>query len=175
MKHRASWLAKSGKLAFIALASAALAACGISPEQDRAAIEKGILSTPGAEELWQTIKDEYPDEFDDLLDRVQALNTSERLDRSKPEAIGAQWLQEFFTQIGADAVKAPAAELIAWAKVEHEMYVALQSSAVAQCGQMAMGQWIFIREDNEVAQSAIAKRNAAMVRAAAAGKATPQI
>ncbi len=175
MTGRKHWMQKARRMAVVGFATVWLAACGLTPEQDRAAIEKGILETPGAEELWRTIKAEYPQEFDELVSRVQALDFSERLDQSKAEEIGAAWLREFFSKIGPDTVKAPAEELITWSKVEHELYATLQRSAVVECGKMAMGQWIYIDDGNAAATAAIARRNAAMVRASAAGRDNPQV
>lgn len=163
-----------GKLAIIGAACAVMAACGMTPEQDRAAIESDILSTPGSAGLWQTIKDEYPEDFDALVGQIQALDMSERLDPSKGEEIGKVWLQEFFERIGPDSVKAPAAELLVWSATEHELYATLQRSAVNECAAMTMGQWIYVDDGNAPVTAAIARRNAAMVRASAAGRNDPQ-
>ena len=158
----------------IGIAGVLLASCGFTAEQDRAAIEEGILSTPGSAELWSTIKAEYPEDFAVLVDRVQALDFTERRDESKSEEIGKVWLQEFFDRIAPDSVKAPAEQLLLWSASEHELYSALQRSSVNDCAAMTMGQWIFIDESNTLATSAIARRNTAMVRAAAAGRDNPQ-
>ena len=99
---------------------------------------------------------------------------SELADAARAEEIGAQWLREFFDRIGADSVKAPAAEMIAWSAAEHELYAALQRSSVPDCAAMTMGEWIFIEDSSSATAAAIARRNAAMVRAAAAGRDNPQ-
>jgi len=169
-----NWLKTARRISVIGMASAILASCGLSPEQDRAAIEEGILSTPSTQELWQTIKAEYPEDFNTLIDRLQALELHERRDESNSEEIGKAWLQEFFDRIGPDSVKAPAEQLLMWSASEQELYSALQRSSVTDCAAMTMGQWIFIDESNTIATSAIGRRNAAMVRAAAAGRDDPQ-
>lgn len=174
MMGQTNWMKNSWKLAVIGASSAMLAACNMTPEQDRAAIESEILATPGSADLWQTIKDEYPEDFDVLVGQIQALDMSERLDPSKGEEIGKVWLQQFFERIGPDSVKAPAAELLVWSATEHELYATLQRSAVTECAAMTMGQWIFVDDGNAPVTAAIARRNAAMVRASAAGRNDPQ-
>lgn len=169
-----NWLGHARRASMIGLASLALAACGITPEQDRAAIEEGILSTPGTQELWQTIKREYPEDFRTLVDRLQALDYSQRTDDSVSEEIGKAWLQEFFDRIAPDSVKAPAEQLLQWSASEQELYSVLQRASVNDCAAMTMGQWIFVDESNTLLTGAIARRNAAMVRSAAAGRDNPQ-
>lgn len=164
-----------GRIALIGTAVCALVACGLSPEDEAAAIERDILATPGAETLWRTIKDEYPQEFDALVSDVQALDWVEQRDTARVEQIGADWLRAFFIKIAPDAVKAPGPELIAWRAAEYDLYATLQRGAVAQCASMTMGDWIMIEQDNAAATAAIARRNTAMVRASAAGRDDPQI
>ncbi len=171
---RTKQIARSRKCTVVGALSLTLAACGLSPESDRAAIEKGILETPGAEELWQTVKQEYPDDFDALLDQLQELDLAERLDESRAEEIGAAWLQSFFAEITPNAIRAPAEQMIAWSTAEKELYATLQRSDVEQCAAITMGQWIFIEDENAVGKAAVSRRNAAMVRASAAGRDTPQ-
>lgn len=74
-----------GRIALIGTAVCALVACGLSPEDEAAAIERDILATPGAETLWRTIKDEYPQEFDALVSDVQALDWVEQRDTARVE------------------------------------------------------------------------------------------
>lgn len=171
---RSDWLRLGGKAAVAAAAALMLAGCGPSPTSDRAAIEQGILDTPGAQELWATIKQEYPQEFGALVDQLQERDQAEGLDESKSEEIGAAWLRTFFAEITPDAVKAPADQIIAWSTAERDLYETLQRSDTAQCAAITMGEWIFIEEENAVGQAAVARRNAAMVRASAAGRADPQ-
>lgn len=168
------WIGKTRRAGLIVAACGLLAACGFSPEQDRAAIERDILATPGGQELWRTIREEYPQDFDALVGQIQALDFGERRDAAKVEQIGTKWLQQFFDRITPHAVKAPAEPLIAWSATEAALYSTLQRGAVNDCAAMTMGKWIFIDESNVAATSAIARRNAAMVRASAAGRADPQ-
>lgn len=165
---------KTGRLTLAGVLALTLSACGLSPESNRAAIEKGILETPGAEELWQTVKQEYPEDFGALLDQLQELDLAERLDEGKVEEIGAAWLQSFFTEIAPNAVKAPAEQMIAWSTAEKELYATLQRSDIEKCAAITMGQWIFIEDENAVGKAAVSRRNAAMVRASAAGRDDPQ-
>ncbi|WP_299191316.1 hypothetical protein [uncultured Erythrobacter sp.] len=171
---KANWFKHARRVSMVGLASIMLAACGLTPEQDRAAIEEGILTTPGGQELWQTIKREYPEDFGNLIDRLQALDFSQRRDDSVSEEIGKVWLQEFFGKIAPDSVKAPAEQLLQWSASEQELYAVLQRSSVNDCAAMTMGQWIFVDESNTLVTGAIARRNAAMVRSAAAGRDNPQ-
>ena len=162
------------KPALIALGCIGLAACQPSPEQDRAQIERDILATPGSEELWGTIKREYPADFGVLVDRVQALDNAQRRDPANSKAIGEEWRQEFFIRIAPDSVKAPAEEMLAWSAAEAQLYSNLQVSALEACADLTMGRWVFIDESNVAASRAVEQRNAAMVRAAAAGRDDPQ-
>ena len=168
------WLDKVRGTVVMGMACVALASCGVTAEQDAAAIERDILATPGAEELWQTIKQEYPEDFDALVGQVQKLDFTERRDTALLEQIGADWLRSFFDRITPSAVKAPAAEIIAWSAAEHQLYATLQRGAVKECAAMTMGEWIFIDDANAAATAAIARRNAAMVRASAEGTRDPQ-
>ena len=122
--------------------SLAVNACSMSPEQEAAAIERGILESPGAEVLWATIKEEYPQDFAELIARVQALDNAERFNEQKTKEVGAQWLQDFFARITPDAVKAPQEELLTWSATEAELYQTLQRNAPAECAAMTMGQWL---------------------------------
>lgn len=169
-----SWFSKANRIVWIAAASAVLAACSLSPEADAAAIEADILSTPGSEELWSAIKLEYPEDFAALVAQIQALDFSERRDATKVEQVGATWLRRFFDRITADAVRAPAAELVQWSLEERQLYRTLQANAENECAAMTMGEWIFVDQSNIPVSRAIARRNAAMVRASAAGKRDPQ-
>ncbi len=174
MRHT-NGLAGVCKLALFGAAYALLSACSLTPEQEAAAIEEGILSTPGAEELWATIKTEYPEDLAMLVQQLQEADVAEIGNEELGEQIGAAWLRDFFSRIGPDSVKAPAAELIVWSATEGELYTTLQRSAVNECAAMTMGEWIFVDAANTVATAAIARRNAAMVRASAAGRDNPQI
>lgn len=149
-------------------------ACSLSPEQKAAAIEEGILGTPGAENLWATIKEEYPDDFAELVGRAQQLDLSASNYEEMSKQVGAVWSQEFFAKIGGDSVKAPAEQLIAWSAAESDLYQTLQRSSVDHCGAMTMGEWVTIDDDNGRATAAIARRNEALVRASAAGRDNPQ-
>ena len=170
MTKRVSW----AKLAIITSACAVLSACSMTPEEKAAAIEEGILATPGAENLWAAIKEEYPDDFTDLIARAQELDLNADDYEDLSRQVGAVWSQEFFARIGADSVKAPAAELLEWSGAESELYQTLQRSAPDQCGAMTMGEWVMIDDGNVRATAAIAKRNEALVRASAAGRDNPQ-
>jgi len=158
----------------LALGCLALAACQPSPEEDRANIERDILSTPGSEELWGAIKREYPEDFAQLIDRIQALNSTERRSEDMGKEIGQAWLKEFFAKIAPDSVKAPAEQLLVWSAAEAEVYAALQRSAPAECAKMTLGDWILIDDRDVTATTAISARNLAVVRAAAAGRDNPQ-
>jgi len=170
MTKRTSW----AKLALITSACAVLSACGMTPEQKAAAIEDGILATPGAEDLWATIKQEYPNDFADLVGRAQELDISAENYEELSLQIGAVWSQEFFARIGLDSVKAPGPELLTWSSAESELYQTLQRSAPEQCAAMTMGEWVMIDDGNARATAAIARRNEALVKASAAGRDDPQ-
>lgn len=174
MTGRNNGLAQGRPWLAIGAACALLAGCNVSREDEAAAIEAEILATPGAQDLWETIKAEYPDDFDALVAQLQALDFADRRDEVRVEQIGADWLRAFFDRITPMAVKAPAPELIAWSAAEHDLYRTLQRGAVNECAAMTMGEWIFIEDSNAAATSAIARRNAAMVRASAAGERDPQ-
>lgn len=173
MGHR-NWILRAQKLALIGATALSLAGCEMIAEQDRAQIERDILSTPGTQGLWQAIKEEYPDDFAQLVDRIHELDFQQRSDERLGEEIGKQWLQEFYDRIAPDTVRAPAAELLAWSEQEFELYAELQRSSLSDCASMSMGEWIFIDPSNITATAAITRRNTAMVRAAAAGRDDPQ-
>ena len=175
MEHERSWLGKARRALMTGAVCAMLAGCGATAEQDRAAIERDILGTPGAQDLWATVKEEFPEDFNALVDQVQALDFVERRDAERVKQIGADWLRGFFDRITPLAVKAPADELIAWSAAEYQLYATLQRGAVRECAAMTMGEWIFIEPSNAAATAALARRNAAMVRASAAGKRDPQV
>ncbi|AWW73856.1 hypothetical protein CD351_05385 [Erythrobacter sp. KY5] len=151
----------------------ALAACSAGPESERSAIEASILGTPGQEELWRTIMEEYPEDFAALVKEIETLDEKQRSDEAAIEAIGARWVQAFFERVAPDAVRSPPRQLLAWSKAEHALYTSLQSAAKQQCARLTMGEWITIDPDNQEATAAIARRNAAMVRAASAGRQMP--
>lgn len=174
MIERGNRLGKARKRAAIGAMVLLLAGCGVTPEQDAAAIERDILATPGAQDLWRTIKQEYPEDFDQLVARIQALDYSERRDETKTEEIGGTFLIEFIDRIAPDAVKAPAPELLAWSKAESDLYATLQRGEVSQCAALTMGRSIQVDPTNAVAVSAIARRTGAIVRAAAAASRDPQ-
>ncbi|MFU7528799.1 hypothetical protein [Qipengyuania sp. ASV99] len=167
-------IARALQIALIGTLGMVLCACGMTPQDEAEAVERGILQTPGAEKLWAAIKAEYPEDFAILVERIRNASPAELADAARAEAIGAQWLREFFDRISADSVKAPAAEMIAWSAAEHELYAALQRSSVPDCAAMTMGEWIFIEDSGSATAAAIARRNEAMVRAAAAGRDDPQ-
>lgn len=160
-------------LPLVAAATLLLTGCGTAPEEEVAAIERGILETPGAQELWHTIKAEYPDAFAGLVSEIRAMDLEARGDAARIETVGAQWLQRFFADIALDAVIAPPPELIDWSAAESDLYRVLADNSQDQCANMTMGEWIVVgRQESELA-GAIAQRNAAMVRAAAAGRDDP--
>ncbi len=182
MTGRKYWRGKARVMVLIA-ATASLTACGMTPDEEAAAIEKSIMETAGADELWAAVKEQYPDDLADLVSRLQAANAALGNGTNRGEnpnaeelgkEIGAEWLREFFERIGPDAVKAPAAQLIVWSASESALYTALQRSAVSECAAMTMGQWILIDPSDVAATAAISRRNAAMVRASAAGRDNPQ-
>jgi hypothetical protein len=161
-------------IAAMAGACALIAGCGLSPEQEADAIEQGILSSPGSEDLWATIKTHYPDDFADLVGRLRALDAQERTDNARTEAVAAEWLRDFFARIGPDAVKAPPKAMLTWSTTEGELYAALQRASQDQCAAMTMGEWVYVDDKQGAVAAAITRRNAAMVRAAAAGRDTPE-
>ena len=165
----------SSRNRLIACAAAVLlAGCGMTPEEEAKQIEEGLLATPGAEEHWRTIKEEFPDDFAALVAKVQALDDADRGDEAKLIEIGANWMLEFQTRILPDAVKAPPKELLAWSAAEGDLYATLQRGAVEQCAQLTMGQSIRIDQSNAVATAAMARRNLAIIRASAAAMRDPQ-
>jgi len=153
---------------------ALLSACALSPEADAAAIERDILETPGAGVQWQAIKEEFPQEFAQLVSQIQALDMSERRQAGRVAEVGTIWLKDFFVRVAPDAVRAPDGQLIAWSSAESEFFTALQASSEGACANYTMGDWIEVDERDLVTISAMARRNAAMVRAAAAGRRNPQ-
>lgn len=175
MRDFGTWLDRGRKWLLLGAACTALAGCEASREAEAEQIERDILATPNAKQLWRTIKDEYPQDFDALVARLQDLDYPERGDKARVEQIAADWLRDFFERVTPYAVQAPASELIAWSTSESELYEVLQRGAVDDCAAMTMGEWIYIEESNAAATAAIARRNAAMVRASAAGKANPQV
>lgn len=150
-----------------------LTACGTAPDKELAAIERGILETPGAKDLWTTIKAEYPDHFASLVERIRAMDIEASGASAQIEAEGAKWLQGFFAEIAPDAVAAPPDALIGWSAAESALYSALAESSVQQCAAMTMGDWIVVGRDKAQLAAAIADRNTAMVRAASAGRDDP--
>lgn len=158
----------------LAGACALISGCGLTPEQEADAIEQGILSSPGSEDLWATIETHYPDDFADLVGRLRALDNQERADATRTEAVAAEWLREFFARIGTDAVKAPPKAMLVWSATEGELYSALQRASQDQCAAMTMGEWVYVDDKQGAVAAAITRRNAAMVRAAAAGRDTPE-
>ncbi len=166
------WLSGARGAALLAFA-ASLAACGMTPEDERAAIERDIMNAAEGAELFAVIKQEYPDDIDNLVSQIQAVPVSDRSE-SRGRDIGAQWLQEFMIRIGPDAVKAPADPLLVWSATEAELYETLQRSAQAECATMTMGGWVILEDENAAARSAIQRRNTAMIRSAAAGRDNPQ-
>lgn len=151
-----------------------LAACNPLPADESAAIERNILATPGQQELFRTIKQEYPQDFAALVAEIETLDPVQRNNDAWISQVGSRWLQRFFRQISPDAVRAPEPQLLEWSAAEHRLYATLQREAVEQCAGMTMGQWITVDPSIASATEAISRRNAAMVRAAAAGKADPQ-
>jgi len=169
MRHKA--LTKPATL--LAAIACTLAACGTTPEQEREAIERELLSVSEGAELFEVVKEEYPEDIEALVDQVQALSMTERNGQRGAE-VGASWVQEFLTRIAPDAVKSPAAEMLVWSATEAELYQTLQRSAETECASMTLGEWVTIEDDNTAARAAIQRRNTAMVRAAAAGRDDPQ-
>lgn len=162
------------RLALIAIASALLGACGMTPDQEASAIEQGILAEPSMQELFTTIRTNYPEDFAILVQQLQDANIATPGNEALSEEISAAWLQEFFAKVGPDSVRAPSAELIAWSLTEGELYAALQRSSANECAAMTMGEWVLVDESNVAASAAIVRRNTAMVRASAAGRDNPQ-
>ena len=161
------------KLALMTALGVLIAGCSMTPEEEAAAIERELLELPDGGDLFGAIKEEYPEDLADLVDRVQGLSLAER-NGTAGQQLGTQFIQEFMTKIGPEAVRAPAEELLIWSATEAELYEALQRSATEACANMTMGSWVFIDEDNKVARAAIQRRNVAMIRAAAAGRDDPQ-
>ena len=151
----------------------ALASCDQMAGDPGATIERNILDTPGQEELWLTIKQEYPRDFAQLVSEIESLQPSQRRDNAIIERLGAEWLQGFFATISPDAVRAPAPQLLAWSEAEHALYASLQDGAVSQCARLTMGDWITVDPEDAAITAAIARRNAAMVRSASAGRQSP--
>lgn len=162
------------KTVLVGVACAMVWACGPIPGDEADAIEQGILATPGAEDLWATIKAQYPDDFAALVEQVRALSPEEQADPDRAEQVGADWLRDFFARIGPDAVRAPAEQLLIWSATEGELYTSLQRASVQDCAAMTMGEWIMVDDKAGAVTAAIARRNAAMVRASAAGRDDPQ-
>ena len=164
---------RRARIAFAGAIALGLAGCGLTPEQDREAIERGLFEESTGAELFKVIRDTYPDDVNALVTQLQELPLAERSE-ARGREIGAAWLQDFMTRIGPDAVKAPAEPLLVWSATEAELYEALQRSATEACATMTMGGWVFVDEANIAAQAAIQRRNTAMVKAAAAGRDDPQ-
>ncbi len=172
MKRHRNWAFAARGFAWTA-AALSLAACGVPPDDERAAIEREFLNSAESGELFAVIKQEYPDQIDELISQIQAVPAAERSEERGQE-IGAQWLLAFMEQIGPDAVKAPADTLLVWSATEAELYEALQRSAPEDCAKMTMGGLVMLDDSNNAARAAIERRNAAMVRSAASGRDDPQ-
>lgn len=174
MKHRNGWLSKLRALVLAGATCALVAGCTPSPEEEAAQIERDILATPGQEQLWRTIKAEYPQDFDALIAQLQALDFGERRDEERVNSVGTGWLIAFLDRIAPTTVMAPPAELLAWSATERDLFAVLQRGAVSECAAMTMGQAITVDQSNAAATAAIGRRNLAFVRAAAAGRRDPQ-
>ena len=161
-------------LLLIGAGSVLLSGCEVSREQEAAQIESEILATPGAEQLYRTIKDEYPEDFDRLVAQYLSLDFSERRNQNRLDEVATTWLLGFLDQVVSDAIKAPASEMLAWSAAEHDLYSTLQRGAVRECAALTMGQSITVDESNAAAIAAITRRNHALVRASAAGRDDPQ-
>ncbi|MEM7780056.1 MAG: hypothetical protein AAF697_06675 [Pseudomonadota bacterium] len=174
MTFRTTAIRTITRVLFACGAAASIAACGLSPEEEAAAIEKGIMQNPESRELWSTIKTEYPQDFDALITQIQALGISGMQDEERVREVSLQWLQNFFAKIGPDTVKAPASDLLAMSAAEAEFFQTMQTAAVEQCAAMAVGQFVLVDPNNAIAAGAMTDRNTAMIRAAVAGRANPQ-
>lgn len=160
-------------IAAAACLSLSLSACGITPDEERAAVERGILTSPDSGQLFAVIKEEYPEELDDLITQILAVPAAE-MTETRAQDLGAEWIQTFMIEIAPDAVQAPADTLLIWSAVEAELYETLQRSAEDDCAKMTMGGWVVLAGENTAARAAIERRSIAMVRAAAAGRDDPQ-
>ncbi|MHA7819309.1 MAG: hypothetical protein ACX930_06660 [Erythrobacter sp.] len=174
MTARTNFLAGARAIVTVGAACVLLTGCNVSREQEAAQIERDILATPGQQQLWRTIKDEYPQDFDTLIAQLQALDFDERRDEGRIEAVGTDWLLNFLDRIAPSAVIAPPAEILSWSETERDLYAVLQRGAVDECAAMTMGQPITVQRSNAAASAAIARRNLAFVQAAAAGRRDPQ-
>lgn len=174
MTERRNWRAGARALLMGGAACLLLASCNVSREQEAEHIERDILATPGQQQLWRTIKDEYPQDFDALIEQLQSLDFQERRDEARIEAVGTDWLLNFLDRIAPSAVTAPPAEILSWSATERDLYSVLQRGAIEECAAMTMGQPITVQRSNAAATAAIARRNLAFVQAAAAGRRDPQ-
>ncbi len=170
---RSNWTTNFRTATGLTALALALSACGVTPEQERAEIERTLVEDSEGAELFAVIQKEYPDDLNALLDQLQDVDPTNR-NEARGKEIGAAWLQDFMTRIGPDAVKAPADALLVWSATEAELYETLQRGAESECATMTMGGWVMVEGSNTVVQSAIQRRNTAMVKAAAAGRDDPQ-
>ena len=166
--------ARTRRRAVLGAVALLLAGCNMSPEQDAAAIERDILGTPGTFDLWPTIKEEYPEDFAQLIAQIQALDYKDRNNPDVTKQIGGTFLIDLIARIAPDAVRAPAPELLAWSRAESNLYATLKRGAVSECASLTMGKPIFVNQSNAAATSAIARRTVAIIRAAAAAGRDPQ-
>ncbi len=170
---RSTWTTNLRTASALTALVLALSACGATPEQERAELERTLVEESEGAELFAVIQEEYPEDLSVLLDQLQNVDSADR-NEARGKEIGAAWLQDFMTRIGPDAVKAPADALLVWSATEAELYKTLQRGAQSECATMTMGGWVMVEEGNAVVQAAIQRRNTAMVRSAAAGRDDPQ-
>ena len=164
---------RTAKTIGVGLLAIAAVACGVSPDDDREAIERDLFEESTGAELFTVIRDTYPGDVEVLVSQIQQVPTAQR-NGERGKELSAAWLQDFMTRIAPDAIKAPADPLLVWSAAEAELYETLQRSATEACATMTMGGWVSVDEENIAAQAAIQRRNTAMVKAAAAGRDDPQ-
>ena len=112
------------------LLAAALAGCGVTPEQEARAIEEGIMENPANREMWQAIKANYPDDFARLITRLQALPAAQKRNEAAVTAASGRWMIEFQEAITPDALADPRDQLLALGDANLALFKALQRAVL---------------------------------------------
>ncbi|MEL6530629.1 MAG: hypothetical protein AAFQ27_11755, partial [Pseudomonadota bacterium] len=157
------------------VATAALSACSLTPEQKEREVERGILSDPATRPMWESIKQHHPEEFDGLLKKIASLPDSKLTDSAFMAQVGAKWVIDLQTENVPFAAQAPAANVLALTSADLELYQSLRERSVAECAVLSTsGSFQGDTETDRMTKSLMSKRNVAFFDAVAAGRKDPQ-
>ena len=158
-----------------ALALGLLASCAPSPEREREAITRELLTRPDSRQLWKATQRHYPAAFADLVEKIRALDPDQRNGSPAMQRVVDDWLRNLSESFYPDIAHASPQMLRRMVKADLRFTETLAQASPDLCATYDIEGSISLGNEPKLAEAnaAMVRWNTATVIASAEGRDKP--